>query len=141
MPICDPIRRRYTQLSRNHVEGGERFSPPSSLADDRIGLVDGLVEVLENVVEGISSGNVDIARFESHAVLDGADGNARSDGGGAPRLGLDRLLLLMAEKRIELRPVNIPPQLDEGSHVVVVAHGTDFATEFIIGVMPRLQSA
>lgn len=119
----------------------ERFSPLSSLADDRIGLVDGLVEVLEDVVEGISSGDVDIARFESHTVLDSADGNARSDGGSARRLGLDRLLLLMAEKRVELRPVNVPPQLEEGSHVVVVANGTDFATEFVVGVMPRLQSA
>jgi len=97
--------------------------------------------MLEDVIEGISSGDVDFSRFEGHAMLDRAHRDPGSDGRRRGRLALQRLLLLMAEKRVKLGPVDVPPELKEGGDVVVVAYGSHFPTEFIIGVMPWFQRA
>ena len=45
----------------------------------------------EDVVEGISPGDVDVAGLESRAVFGGTDGNARSNRRAGLRLSVNRL--------------------------------------------------
>ena len=56
-----------------------------------LGFVNGLVEMSEDVVEGISAGDVDVAGLESRAVFGGTDGNAGSDRRAGLRLSVNRL--------------------------------------------------
>ena len=57
------------------------------------------------------------------------------------RAGKTYLLLLMAEMRVQLRSVDVPPQLKESGHVIAIIDRSNFAGELIECVMPRLQSS
>ena len=59
--------------------------------NDGVGFAHVFVEMLKNVVEGISPGHVDVSRLEGHAMLDGAHGYARSDRRSRSWLRLDSL--------------------------------------------------
>ena len=47
-----------------------------------VGFADGLVEMLKDVVEGISSGDVYVTGLESQSMLDRSDRNSRAFGCG-----------------------------------------------------------
>lgn len=124
-------------LMRTYVYRVLRRSEQSSTKG--LGFVNGLVEMSEDVVEGISAGDVDVAGLKSRAVFGGTDGNAGSDRRAGLRLGVNRLLLLMAEMWVQLRSVDVPPQLKESGHVIAIIDRSNFAGELIECVMPRLQ--
>lgn len=109
--ILPPLRHRENARAETGYEA-QSFQPHKASANDGVGFAYGLVEMLKDVIEGISSSDVDVTRLESQAVLHGADRNAGCGSGGG-RLGSHRLLLFVCEMRVEFTSVNIPPQLKE----------------------------
>ena len=57
-----------------------------ALTNNCVNIADRLVQMLKDIVEGISPGDIDVSRFESRTVFDGANWNARSDDGRGSRL-------------------------------------------------------
>ena len=51
------------------------------------------------------------------------------------------MLLLKTKMGEEFRSVDIPPQLQERGHVIIVADGLDFTAKVVKRVMPWLQCA